>query len=325
MSRLRTMALLFLFSSMSSVVWAQSFLKSASNSNVECNRIAEWLKRARSSVVSIQLYVSGEKEGLCRIGSGFVYGQGGWIVTRNSIVQNSDSIVVTFSDGRNSRASVVHCDEMTEVALLKVPFSDLISALIGETSTLDRRSQLIVLGNSLGIFPSVTLGTYEGVRLDGMMQLRITVPAGNSGSPVFDHDGHIVGMLAGRVLEEGDQEVESGRLGVALPIEMVTEIVDEVLQHVEKGKGWIGLSVIDLDGTQADKGLKVVGLVPGGPAEKAEICIGDTIVGFEGESVPNARELAKWIREIPMSHEIEFTIRKRDGNISRFVEVGGIP
>ena len=325
MSRSRHISLLSLFSLMSSMVWAQSFLKPASNNSVECNRIAEWLKRARSSVVSIQLYVSEEKEGLCRVGSGFVYKQGGWIVTRSSIVQSSDSIVVTFSDGRDGQASVVLCDEMTEIALLKVPFSDLISVFIGETSTLDRQSQLIVLGNSLGIFPSVTLGTYEGVRLDGMLQLRITVPAGNSGSPVFDHDGRIVGMLAGRVLEEKDQEVEPGRLGVALPIERVTEIVDEVLQQVEKGKGWLGLTVNDLEGTETDKGVKVVGLVPGGPAEKAEICIGDTIVGFEGESVPNARELAKWIREIPMSHEVVFTIRKRDGNISRFVEVGGIP
>lgn len=325
MNRIKFILLYCMLSSIESVTWAQSLKETGLNNSVECTKIAEWLRTVKSSVVSIQLFVPGEPEGYCRVGSGFVYNREGWIVTRSSLVQDSDSVVVTFYDGRSSRAWIIHSDEMTEIALLKIPLSDLVAVSIGETSALNGESQLIVLGNSLGIFPSVTLGTYEGMRQDGMMQLRITVPPGNIGSPVFDHEGRIVGILAGRILEEKSQKMEVGVLGVALPIDRITEVIDNVLLHVEKGKGWIGLSVVDLDDMQFEKGLRVVGVVPGGPAEKAEICIGDTIVGFEGESVPNAKELAKKIRDIPMNHEIEFTIRKSDNNVFRSVQVGGIP
>ncbi len=320
---------IFLFSPLffwvSSVAWTQSLIQSSLNSDVECNKIAKWLKKSKSSVVSIQLYTSEQKEGYCRVGSGFVYNPEGWIVTRSSIVQDSDSIIVTFPDGRRAQARIVHSDEMTKIALLKVNFSNLLSVSIGRTSSLDKASELIVLGNSLGIFPSVTLGIYEGLRSDGMMQLRMVVVPGNGGSPVFNNEGNIVGILAGRILDERNQEFELGTLGVALPIERVTEVVNDVLQHVENGKGWIGLSVIDVADDQSDRALKVVGLVPGGPAQKAEICIGDTIVGFEGESVPDAQALAKMVRGMATSREVEFTIRKRGSELSRFVKVGGLP
>ncbi len=320
---------IFLFSPLfilvSSAAWTQSLIQSSLNSDLECNKIAKWLRKSKSSVVSIQLYHSEQKEGYCRVGSGFVYNPEGWIVTRSSIVQDSDSVIVILSDGRMVQARIVHSDEMTKIALLKVDFSHLVPVSFGKTSLLNKESGLIVLGNSLGIFPSVTLGTYEGLRLDGMMQLRMVVVPGNGGSPVFDHEGHIVGILAGRVLEEKNQDFELGNLGVALPIERVTEVVNDVLQHVEEGKGWIGLSVIDVEDNQFDRALKVVGLVPGGPAQKAEICIGDTIVGFEGESVPDAQKLAKMVREMTTSREVEFTIRKRGSELSRFVRVGGIP
>ncbi|MBN2030555.1 serine protease [bacterium] len=325
MSWKRLIFQLFLLMGVSRVAWTQSLFKSSLDSDMECNKIAKWLKRSKSSVVSIQLYTPEQKEGYCRIGSGFVYDPEGWVVTRSSIVQDSDSIIVTFPDGRSSPAHIVHCDEMTKIALLKVDLSNLNSVSIGRTSSLDRESELIVLGNSLGIFPSVTLGTYEGLRLDGMMQLRMVVVPGNGGSPVFDREGHIVGILAGRVLEEGNQDLELGNWGVALPIELVTEVVNDVLQHVKEGKGWIGLSVIDVENGQSEKVLKVVGLVPGGPAQKAEICIGDTIVGFEGESVPHAQELRKMVRNMTTSREVEFTIRKRGNELSRFVKIGGIP
>ena len=109
----------------SGITWAQSLDETSLNNDIECNRIAEWLKTVKSSVVSIQLYVSEQTEEYCRVGSGFVYNQEGWIVTRSSIIQDSDSIVVTLSDGRNSPAWIIYCDEVTEIALLKVPFSNL--------------------------------------------------------------------------------------------------------------------------------------------------------------------------------------------------------
>ena len=81
----------------------------------------------------------------------------------------------------------------------------------------------------------------------------------------------------------------------------------------------------NVEDSQFNPALRVVGLVPGGPAQKAEISIGDTIVGFEGGIVPNAHDLAKTIREINSSREVEFRIRKSGSELSRFVKVGGMP
>ena len=283
--------------------------------------MAELMKRAQASVVTVRAFLSEDGREWIRVGSGFVYDGDGFVVTRRSVVQESDSIVVTFTDGRRTPAWVVYSDDMTEVALLKLPLHGLLPLSLGESSGLAVRSRLAVLGNSVGIFPSMTLGLYLGRRMDGMLGLGVVVPPGNGGSPVLDEEGRVVGILAGRILEEEERDGERV-MGVALPVEMFRDVLNEVLNQYEE-KGWIGISVVNSEGLEM--GVRVVGVVPGGPAERAGICEGDIIVGFEGGPIHDLGELISRVQDTPPGRRVLFSVRKGERVVSRFVRVDMMP
>ena len=285
---------------------------------------ARFIKKAQASVVSIRTFVPKSRKGLCRVGSGFIYHKDGFIVTRQSVVDGEDSVVVTLTDGRQETAWVVYRDKATEMALLKLPYDNLRPIPLGKTSRLNSESQIAVMGNSLGIFPSVTLGTFVGMRGDGLLDLSVMVPAGNSGSPVLDENGQLIGILAGRILEFDNQQ-GMGKMGIALPVERIREIVNPALESLSRKKGWVGITVVDLEGRHSGKGVRVVDLVSGGPADRAGICLGDTIVGFEEESVRYAHEIAEWVQQSPPDSEIQFTISTGRKEIEKLVRVSPKP
>ena len=286
---------------------------------------ASFIRKAQASVVSIQTFASKSKKGFCRVGSGFIYNEAGFVVTLQSVINGGDSIVVTLTDGRQETAWVVYQDKDTEMALLKLPYDDIHPIPLRKVSDLKTGSQITVLGNSLGVFPSVTLGTFIGKRADGLLDLNVMVPPGNSGSPVFDESGKLIGILAGRVLESEHRQGSMGKIGIALPVERIREIVDPALHSLSGKKGWIGISVVDLEGRDSGKGVRVVNLVSGGPAGRAGICLGDTIIGFEGESVRYAHELADWVQQSAPDREIQFIISAGGKEITKSVHVSSKP
>jgi S1-C subfamily serine protease len=286
---------------------------------------ASFIKKAQASVVSIQTFTSKSKKGFCRVGSGFIYNEAGFVVTRQSVINGGDSIVVTLTDGRQETAWVVYRDEDTEMALLKLPYDDIHPIPLGNASDLKTGSQITVLGNSLGVFPSVTLGTFIGKRADGLLDLGVVVPPGNSGSPVLDESGQLIGILAGRVMKSGNRQGVMGKMGIALPVERIREIVDPALHSLSMKKGWIGITVVDLEGRYSGKGVRVVNLVSGGPADRAGICLGDTIIGVEGESVRYAHELAEWVQQSAPDRKIRFIISTGGKEIAKSVNVSPKP
>jgi len=285
--------------------------------------MAKSVKRAQKSVVSVQSFTISSDNVYSRVGSGFIFDSHGLIVTRKSVIHDSDSIVVTMTNRRQYMAWLVDVDPETEVALLKVHVERLTPMTIGQLSELESDSPLAVLGNSIGVFPSVTLGTYQGLGLDDMMLFEGVVPPGNCGSPVLDDRGRVVGVLVGRVFEKeqvyGDIE---GKMGAALPIDRVKEAVEFVLRKAEQEKGWVGLTVLDLEAQFAGKGVKITGLTHGGPAERAGLTVGDTIVGFEGKSVPGMDTLKEWVINSEPEEKVAFTLKKGVREITMLVRVG---
>lgn len=283
---------------------------------------ADLLNRAKASVVSVQVYVSHEGEPLLKIGSGFVYDGDGFIITRRSLVQEGDSIVVTLTDGRITNAWIVYNDADTGTALLKIPYDDVSPASLGRSADLLAESAVTILGNSLGTFPSVTMGTFLGMRGDGNLHVDAMVPPGNCGSPVLDELGRVVGLFLGReICGAGTRELPEP-LGVALPIERVQTETDRVLRHVREGKGWIGITVSKLDGMS---GVRVVRVARDGPTDRAQIAVGDTIVAFEGRPIQGPTDLAKHVRQMPPNREIVFTVLRGGRRDERTVRIGEEP
>jgi S1-C subfamily serine protease len=287
-------------------------------------KLASILSKAKLSVVSIHAYIKEKDNKECRIGSGFIYSQDGFIITKNGVVQGSDSIVVTTVDGYSEKVRVVYRDPSTKVVVLKLSDCHVTPMPCKNSSVLDISPRIIIMGNSLGIFPSITLGNYINTRSDGLKELDILIPPGNCGSPVLNEEGYLVGIILGiSNICQSNNRLEN-KIGIMLPIEKVSDVIDKALKF-EDGKGWIGISVVDLNGFMFKKGVMVVDIVPGGPAERAKICKGDTIVGFEGHAIHGARELAQWVQQMSPNSQIKFSIRKGKKNIYCPVKIDKYP
>ena len=300
-------------------IWINTASSQIQEDRVHLN-MAQLVENAKSSVVSIKAYQDMNNKKNCRVGSGFIFDSNGLIVTRPSVIKGSDRIVVLFADGRSVIGQVLSADLNHHVALLKVTTSNLLSLSFGKTLELRGHDKLIMLGNSLGVFPSVTLGTYMGKHRGGMMGINIVVPPGNSGSPIINSKGQIIGLMAGRTSSK--ERAGEYTIGYFLPIEKVMQSVDYILREVG---GWIGISAVNLDENSKKYGVKVVNVVDGGPADNGGFCVGDTIVAFDGKEVHTAYSLAKWVNRTMPGKKISFDILNSTGTSSLTLEVKEIP
>ena len=159
---------------------------------------------------------------------------------------------------------------------------------------------------------------------DGMLKLSALVPPGNCGSPLFNQNGENVGIFMGRICRKYRTTNESVT-DVGLPIERIRCIMDSVLSGYDDQKGWIGVSVVDVKGNDENRGVKVVRLVPGGPADQGHISVGDMIVEFEGKPVRDAQELAQWVQKTSPNRQVEILVRKDDEVFKKNIKVYSKP
>lgn len=266
--------------------------------------LASGVRNALPSVVSIETVSGGRQGAWTRVGSGFLYGDR-FVVTRKSVIDGSDSIVVALTDGRRSPARLLVCDPSTETAVLEHGIPGVTPIRCIEAAEPRDGVPLAVLGNSLGVFPSVTLARFIGRRPDGLMELDGVIPPGNSGSPVLDGAGRFAGVIVGR-LQAGAAPPRV--TGLALPAGRVLGFLSS-LENSRECAGWIGLSVVDLTGRFERTGVKVVMLMPDGPAERAGLSPGDTLVRFQNDPIRGAADLAKRMSGIEAGRKITFTVR----------------
>jgi S1-C subfamily serine protease len=279
------------------------------------------VREALGSVASIRATGLRGTDETLREASGFFCGAR-LVLTRRSAVENADTLVVTAADGRRARARLLECDRCTEIAVLEHGIEDPVPVLMGSSAGLKPGEPLTVLGNSLGIFPSVTLARFRGRRPDGTLEIDAALPAGNTGSPVLDSAGRLVGMIAGR--QTAGPGRDGRETGLALPVEAVRKVLEPFLA-AKSGSGWIGMSVVETEADREGGSVRVVAVVPGGPAARASIAIGDTIVLFRERRVRRAQDLAEWVRTLEPDSRVTFTVRKGEKRIPRTVRVARPP
>jgi S1-C subfamily serine protease len=282
------------------------------------------LDQVSLSIVSIHSVLSVQGRVTSRVGSGFVL-EKGLVATNWNVVENADSIFITLTDGRTSRTCTLHDDASTGLTLLRMPFEDAPPLEPSDSEELKPSAPLTILGNSLGIFPSVTLGTFSRRTAKGLLEINCVIPPGNSGGPVLDESGKLVGMVIGRAHRGQGPEKREDMTGLAVPVEAIVKAVKTFRKNADEGAGWVGLSVVDLDHSYTEKGVRVVRLMPGGPAEQAGISRGDTIVRIDGQPVKNACDMAAKVRKTEPNSPVSFSIQKGKTLLQRQVKVGSCP
>lgn len=239
------------------------------------------------------------------LGSGFVISADGYIVTNNHVIESADEILVEFFDGGGELpAKLIGTDPRTDIALLKVePEAPLPFVPFGDSDTARVGDWVLAIGNPLGQGFSVSAGivSARGRSLQGayddFIQTDAAINRGNSGGPLFNMDGEVIGVNTAILSPTGG----SIGIGFSMASNVVTNVVDQLKEFGETRRGWLGVSIQDITpdvaealGLESENGALVTD-VPEGPAKEAGILSGDVILNFDGQEIEDTRALVRLV------------------------------
>ena len=256
------------------------------------------------------------------IGSGFIIDSDGYILTNAHVVRGATQITVGLSDQRELQAELIGTDTRTDIALLKVDARNLPTVRLGDSDDLMVGQWVLAIGRPFGLEHTATQGIVSGLSrslpADGyvpFIQTDVAVNPGNSGGPLFDLEGRVVGINAQIYSRDG------GYMGVsfAIPINLATEVADQLRESGQVSRGYLGVNIQSLNQGLADafgldrpRGALVAGMVPNGPAAKAGIRQGDVILEFNGRQVRDSGALPPMVGSTKAGERVSLKLL-RDG------------
>ncbi len=252
------------------------------------------------------------------LGSGFLIGGDGYIVTNHHVIRDADSIVVKLKDGREYDAGIIGTDSSTDLALIRIESgTDLPYLELGDSDTIRVGEWVLAIGNPFGLDHTVTSGIVSAKgrfigagQYDDFIQTDASINPGNSGGPLLDMGGRVVGINTA-IIAGGDG------IGFAIPSSMARTIIDQLRKTGEVTRGWLGVGIQDLDADlkayyDVDRGVLVTEVFSGHPAEEAGIEANDIIVSVNGRPVDSGRALSRLISGLPVGGKAELEVF-RDG------------
>ena len=266
------------------------------------------------------------------LGSGFVIDPTGYIVTNNHVIADADQISVTFNDGTTLPAKLIGRDEKTDLALLKVnPKKPLPAARFGDSDRARIGDWVIAIGNPFGLGSTVTAGivsarnrNIEAGPYDDFLQTDAPINRGNSGGPLFDMDGNVVGVNSAIYSPSG------GSVGIAfsIPSNLVREVTAQLRQYGQARRGWIGVRIQQVTddlaeglGLPSTAGALISDVTPGGPAARGGIQNGDFITGFDGKPVSDSRALSRAVADTAINKSVGVELYRKGHKLNVRVTV----
>lgn len=277
------------------------------------------------SVVAITTYVKSTKGNTFTpysSGSGFILSADGYVVTNSHVVSNADKVVFITHDGIEYDAKLIGADDANDVALLKAEATDLHAAVLGSSDKLAVGDQVVAIGNPLGeLTATQTVGYISGkdraVATDGsvinMLQTDAAINSGNSGGPLFDMNGRVVGITTAKYSGTTGSGATIEGIGFAIPIDDVTDILDDLKQYGYVTGGYLGVTVSDTDAAAANMfnlpiGAYIHEVTPDSCAEKGGILPKDIIIEFGGYKISGLADLTRVLRKFKGGDEVIVTI-----------------
>src|SRR6056297_3463753 len=255
------------------------------------------------------------------LGSGFVISEDGYIVTNNHVIEMADEITIEFFAGDVLPAEVVGTDPNTDIALLKVESDEPLPFVsFGDSDTARVGDWVVAMGNPLGQGFSVSAGIVSARNralsgtYDDYIQTDAAINRGNSGGPLFNLDGDVIGVNTAILSPNGG----SIGIGFSMASNVVTRVVDQLKEFGETRRGWLGVRIQDVTDDVADAlGLAaaegaLVSDVPEGPAMEAGLEAGDVIVSFDGIDVEDTRQLVRVVANTRVGKTVRVVVN-RDG------------
>ncbi len=268
------------------------------------------------------------------LGSGFIIDPAGYVVTNNHVIQDADAITVTLHDNSVFKASVVGRDTKTDLALLKIdPGKKALTAVaFGNSDQARVGDWVLAIGNPFGLGGTVTAGIVSARArdinagpYDDFLQTDASINRGNSGGPMFNVQGEVIGINTAIFSPSGG----SIGIGFAIPSSLAKPVIDDLRKFGKTRRGWLGVRIQSLDqdlaesmGLSEEKGALVASVTADSPAAKAGIKPGDVILKFDGRDVSEMRQLPRMVAETPIGKRVDMDVW-RDGRESSYqVTVG---
>ncbi len=265
------------------------------------------------------------------LGSGFVISEDGYVVTNNHVIEGADEIMIEFFSGEELPAKVIGTDPNTDIALLKVEADDPLAFVnFGDSDNARVGDWVLAMGNPLGQGFSVSAGIVSARNralsgtYDDYIQTDAAINRGNSGGPLFNMDGEVVGVNTAILSPNGG----SIGIGFSMASNVVSRVVDQLKEFGETRRGWLGVRIQDVTDDVAEAmGLdKASGAlitdVPEGPAKEAGLLAGDVIITFDGVDVEDTRGLVRQVGNAPIGKAVRVIVYREGGTQTVLVTLG---
>ena len=267
------------------------------------------------------------------LGSGFVIDASGFVITNNHVIDGAEEITVTFSDNSKYKAKIIGRDKKTDLALLKIEAKKTLPFVpLGESDAMRVGDWVIAIGNPYGLGGSVTQGIISARQrsinagpFDDFLQTDAPINRGNSGGPLFNMKGEVIGINTAIFSPSGG----SIGIGFAIPTALAKPVIDQLKEFGKTHRGWLGVKIQQVSeeaaesiGLAKEKGALVLEVSKGSPADKAGIQAGDVIIAFDGKDISEMRFLPRMVAETKIGKSVPITYWRNNAAKTVQIAVG---
>ncbi len=273
-----------------------------------------------------------QKRQATALGSGFIIDAKGIVVTNNHVIQDAEDIIVRVDGDKEFKAKVIGADPLSDIAVLQIESKEIFTPVkFGDSDRARIGDWVIAIGNPFGLGGTVTSGIISArnrsiglARYEDYIQTDASINSGNSGGPLFDMKGDVIGINTA-ILGRGG----SIGIGFSIPSNSAKKVIDQLIEFGETKRGWLGVRIQDVTKEIAEveklnepRGALVASVAENSPSDKAGIKAGDIILEFDGTKINQMKELPKIVAQTKVGKLVDVKIWRNKKEISKKIKLG---
>ena len=273
-----------------------------------------------------------QKRKASALGSGFIIDAKGIVITNNHVIKGAEDIMVRVEGDKEYKAKVLGSDPLSDIAVLKIESKEkLIPVKFGDSDKARIGDWVIAIGNPFGLGGTVTSGIISArnrdigmSRYEDFIQTDASINVGNSGGPLFDMNGEVIGINTAILGQAG-----SIGIGFAIPSNSAKKVIEQLIEFGETKRGWLGVriqvvtkEIADVEKLDKPRGALVASVAEGSPSDKAGIKAGDIILEFNGVLINEMKELPKIVAQTDVGKTVEVKVWRNGKEISKKIKLG---
>ena len=273
-----------------------------------------------------------QKRKVTALGSGFIIDSKGIVVTNNHVIQGAEDILVRVNGNKEYEATVIGADPLSDIAVLQIKSKEKFTSVkFGNSNKARIGDWVIAIGNPFGLGGTVTSGIISarnrsiGIsRYEDFIQTDASINVGNSGGPLFDMEGNVIGINTAILGKQG-----SIGIGFSIPSNSAKKVIDQLIKYGETKRGWLGVriqtvskEIADVEKLDEPRGALVASVAERSPSDKAGILAGDIILEFNGTLIKEMKELPLIVAQTEVGKTVEVKVWRNKQEITKKIKLG---